>query len=586
MSERVEPIPNRRSSGTARWHTVPRPVHAAILLVGLCGLVGPGCEKQTQQAGRPASGREEPAWFEEDALASNLDFKYIAAVVQRFYYPEIFSGGVGLLDYDGDGFLDVYLVQGGDLVESLANRPGNRLYRNRRDGTFEDVTEATGTGDAGYGMGCACADYDHDGDVDLYVTNVGRNVLYRNNGDGTFTDVTKQAGVGDPGWSTSAAFADLDGDGHLDLFVVNYIEWSPTRELKCLTVRDQRDYCHPNGYNAPAPDTLFLGDGRGGFVDVTAEAGVRGSFGNGLGVATGDFNADGREDIYVANDAMPNRLWINQGGHRFVDDALMMGCAMNRFGAAEAGMGVATVDIDQDGDSDLFMSHLTSETNTVYINEGKWFDDATAALGLGVASIPFNGFGLGFADFNLDGRLDVFVANGRVSLFEPIPDRSKPYAEHNLLFRGRLDGRFEEVFPRGGTSELLTESSRGAAFGDLDNDGDIDIVIGNNAARVHLLRNVHQSAGHWAMFRVLNRGGSYALGASVRIDAGGVRRWRRVQRAYSFCSSNDPRVHVGLGPTDRIDEVVVHWPGRGEESFGPFGAGLIYELREGTGRNR
>ena len=294
------------------------------------------------------------AWFEEVAADAGLDFIHVRALETQFWFPEIMGGGAAWLDYDDDGDLDLYLVQGGQLERGGPAVPGNRLYRNRGDGTFDDVTEQAGVGDRGYGMGCACGDYDNDGDVDLYVTNVGPNVLYRNNGDGTFTDVTAQAGVGDPGWGTSCAFVDYDADGYLDLYVVNYLVWSADRELECLSGNGQRDYCMPNSYDTPAPDTLYRNNGRGGFEDVSVSAGIRAALGNGLGVTYGDFNRDGHLDIYVANDGMLNQLWVNTGDGRFTDQALIAGCALNMHGISEAGMGVSVVDVENDGDLDFF----------------------------------------------------------------------------------------------------------------------------------------------------------------------------------------------------------------------------------------
>ena len=528
--------------------------------------------------------KRKDVWFDEVAVASNIDFTHVFASQQKHLFPEIMSGGVGLLDYDNDGDLDIYFVQGGDLDESRPNRPSNRMYRNRGDGTFEDVTAGTRTGDTGYGMGCTCGDYDRDGDVDLYVTNYGANVLYRNNGDGTFSDVTESAGVGDAAWGTSAAFTDLDRDGYLDLFIVNYVDWSPPRELKCKSRLDQKDYCHPGSYAAPKPDTLYHNRGDGTFADVSESSGIRKAFGTGLGVAVGDLNGDGRPDLYVANDAMPNQLWINQGEMRFVEDGLMAGCALNHSGAAESGMGVIAADVDYDGDLDLFMAHLRDESNTLYINNGGRFADATSQMGLDAPSLAFTGFGLGFADFDHDGRLDVFVANGRVTLTEPYRDPTSPYAEENQLFTGQSNGGFDEVFPRGGTRELLVASSRGTAFGDIDNDGDIDVIIVNRDAATHVLKNVVASKGNWLTLRVLNDRGGFGLGASVRIETTDGMQWRQAQRAYSYCASNDPRVHFGLGPVKRIDKVTVRWPDGSEEAFGPFDSNRFVDIRMGTGR--
>lgn len=555
----------------------------AVVVLGAIGAAGIWWFTWGKGVASSADGHApQTPWFTEAASACGIEFRHVVGPVKRFWFPEIMSGGVGLFDFDNDGYLDVYCVQGGDLDPSTSPKLGNRLFKNRGDGTFEDWTEQAGVGDTGYGMGCTCGDYDGDGHVDLYVTNVGPNVLYRNDGDGTFTDVTAEAGVGDPGMGSSAAFVDYDRDGDLDLYVVNYVNWSIERDIECYTGSGEPQYCSPNNYNAPAPDTLYRNNGDGTFTDVSESSGIRKVFGNGLGVACGDYNLDGWIDIYVTNDGMPNQLWLNTGDGRFRDDALALGCAVNISGSSEAGMGVAAVDVDDDSDLDLFMSHLGDETNTFYSNNGSWFEDTTATMGLGGPSIDFTGFGLGFADFNHDGRLDLYVVNGRVVRPNPLPDAGDIYAELNQLFSS--DGVvFHEVMPRGGTTTPLIYTSRAAAFGDLDNDGDVDIVVVNNNAAIHVLRN-GAAEGHWVMFRVLDRSGRYALHVPVRIDAGNGPQWRHVQRAYSYCASNDPRVHFGLGSYTQIDQVTVYWPGGEQEAFGAFAADAIYELRQGSGR--
>jgi len=550
-------------------------LYCVLTIIGL----GAGCKQSNDKATQPAPPVNQAPWFKEVAQASNVNFRHVFALVQRYYLPESVSGGACLLDYDRDGLLDIYLVQGGDLEPATADVPGNRLYRNLGNWKFHDVTDATGTGDKRYGMGCTCGDYDGDGDTDIYVTNMGPNVLLRNNGDQTFTDVTTTAGVGDAGLSMSTAFVDYDGDGHLDLLVTNYVRWTPAREQVCLSRLDQRDYCGPNSYHAPAPDTLYRNQGDGTFENVSESSGLRKVYGNGLGVAVGDFNNDGHIDFYVANDQVPNQLWLNTGDGRFEDGALLAGCALNESGSAEAGMGVMAVDADDDGDLDLFMSHLRDESNTFYLNQGGTFEDATAVMGLAASSIPFTGFGLGFADFDNDRQLDIFVANGRVDLFEPVNDPDRPYTEPNLLFRGLGNRRYKEILPRGGTTESLVEMSRGAAFGDLNNDGAVDVVVVNNGAPVHILRNVVGVKRHWVMFKVLNPAGGYALGAQVKVVMGDAVLWRQVQRAYSYCSSNDPRVHFGLSDALTVDKVEVRWPDGHTQSFGPFDADTIYELR-------
>jgi hypothetical protein len=572
-----------RRGGSPAAHTALGAVSLVLGGVVLIGGALASC-KRTAPGGTNTTAQSEDPWFQEMSATAGLDFTHTSGHSDRYWFPEICTGGVGLLDYDRGGYLDLYFVQGGTLELSDSDPPGNRLYRNRGDWTFEDVTSKAGVGDAGYGMGCACADYDGDGDTDLYVTNVGPNVLYRNNGNGTFTDMTAAAGVGDASWGTSCAFVDYDGDGHADLLMANYVHWSHDLELDCFSRSGVPDYCSPKNYNAPARDTLYRNAGDGTFVNVTAEAGLAQSFGNGLGVACADYNLDGRLDFYVANDAMANQLWIAAGDGTFADKALISGCAFNRYGTPEAGMGVAAVDIENDGDPDLFMTHLHEETNTFYLNRDGSFIDATARVGLAAPSVALTGFGLGFSDFDHDGHLDLYVANGRVKRLGQQYREDDPYAEPNQLFRGQGDLGFEEVLPRGGSSEQLIAASRAAAFGDLDNDGDIDIVVVNKDDEPHLLRNVVGSRGNSVVFRVRDRRGNNADGAWVGVDAGGRRHWRMVQRAYSYCASNDPRAHVGLGAATRVDAVQVRWLDGRTEWFGPFAAGGAYELREGSGR--
>jgi len=560
----------------------------ASLLATLLPACGPGGPESGAPPGDASSASPaEPAgdpWFEEVARQVGVDFRHRSGHREEFYMPEIMCGGVAMFDYDGDSDLDLYFVQGGDLNPGATDLPGNVLYRNRGDGTFENATEEAGVGDRGYGMGVACGDYDNDGDVDLYVTNAGPNVLYRNNGDGTFTDVTAEAGVGDPGFGTSAAFVDYDGDGNLDLYTMNYVVWSRDREVACRSF-GRRDYCSPNSYRAPAPDVLYRNEGNGKFRDVSREAGVAEIFGNGLGVSTGDFDSDGDMDIYVANDQMPNQLWMNQGNGRFRDEALVCGNAVSAEGRAQASMGVISIDIDDDGDLDLFMSHISEETNTLYINTNGRFDDTTAVFGLAAASWDFTGFGLGFHDFDHDGRLDLFIANGRVMMRQHLHDPNDVYAEPDILFRGVADGKYEEIVPRGGTVEKLIATSRGVAFGDIDGDGDIDAAVINRDGPAHIRRNIVGNRGNWIRFRVENRHGSPAVGALVRLEAGGAGRWRRVDPAYSYCSSNDPCVHWGLGATTKVDRVLVRWTDGREATFGPFEAGRTYEIRDADERS-
>jgi hypothetical protein len=422
------------------------------------------------------------------------------------------GGGAALFDMDGDGDLDAYLVQSGSLIDPGPQAGVNRLFENDGAGRFHDVTEGSGADDDGYGMGVAVGDYDDDGDPDLYVTNYGPNVLLRNEGGGRFTDVTSVSGVGHPGWGTSAAFVDHDADADLDLFVTNYVNWSLDNEQDCFNTAWRPDYCMPTNYNAPAADVLYRNDGDGRFTDVTADAGLNTSFGNGLGVVCADYDGDGLTDVFVANDAMLNQLWMNRKDAKFLDESLLRGCALDEHGRTKAGMGVAAEDFDDDGDPDLLVVNIEAETDSFFRNDDGFFSDHTGEAGLGATSRLYTRFGTGLVDFDNDGLLDLYQANGRViATAEPLV--ADPYAEPNMLFAGLENGRFEAVSPQGGTVETLPATSRAAAFGDVDGDGAVDVVVVNRDAPAYLLLNVVPDRGHWIRFRVLERSGRDALGA-------------------------------------------------------------------------
>jgi hypothetical protein len=552
----------------------------------LGGCAGPGSTDATGtvagdsgRAGDGAAGLASTApgaFYLDVAAAAGLDFTHRNGATGALYYPELMLGGGAVLDYDGDGLLDVFLVQSGPLPSKNDPAASDRLWRNRGDGTFEERTAAAGLGDGDYGSGAAAADYDADGDVDLYVTNLGPNRLWRNRGDGTFEDTTARAGVGDPRWSTSAAFFDYDADGDLDLYVCNYVRWSPELEKVCLGPMGLRAYCSPGEFE-PERHTLFRNEGDGTFTDVSEAAGIAGQRSTGLGVVTADFDGDGRIDVYVANDQRPNFLWINRGDGTFRDEALERGCALSGLGFPEAGMGVATADPDADGDWDLFVVNLSGENATFYRNGGSGsFLDVTDELRLGAVTQPYTGFGTAFLDFDHDTALDLFIANGKVLPGDAVavlpggergtaPDFD--YRESNLLLRGRADGSFEDVSEQAGPSVTTPDVSRAAAFGDVDLDGDLDVLVVRNGGPVQLLRNETGSRGHWLQVRLRdqasrNRG---ALGAEVTIRAGGRAQRRLVQPAYSYCASNDPGAHFGLASATRADSVEVRWPS-GERS--------------------
>jgi hypothetical protein len=556
-----------RSFSTGRWHPP-----LLLFIVGATTIVLVACG---EGEGARASGILDAPQVPEDlfvdvAARAGIDFVHRNGAAGEFYYPELAHAGAAFLDIDNDGWLDVYLVQSGPLPRRpTTDLNANRLYRNLGDGTFEDVTASAGVDDRGYGIGAAVADFDRDGWVDLYITNLGANALYRNNGVGadgrvTLTNVTESAGVGGSDYSSSAAFVDIDRDGDLDLYVCNYLQWSPRLETRCLGFNGLRGYCSPGEYR-PQPDSLYRNDGVGPdgrvtFTDVSVEAGMRSVAASGLGVVTADFDGDGWVDIYVANDQMPNHLWINGQDGTFREEALIRGAALNDLGLPEAGMGVAVEDWDDDGDWDLFVVHLTGETNTFYRNQGGAFRDITDELGLGMVSRPFTGFGTALFDYDNDGWFDIFIANGKVS---PGDDAEFDYSEPNQLFRGRAPGGFVNVSSRAGRAVIQREVTRAAAFGDYDNDGDVDILLANNDGPARLLRNEDDSGNHWLSVQLVGRTGQVdrdAQGSIVTIAAGGRTRRRLVNPAYSYSASNDPRVHFGLGALEGVERLVVQWP--------------------------
>ena len=501
-----------------------------------------------------------------------LDFVHQRAAVKRFWLPEIMSGGGCWLDYDGDGDLDLYLVQGGTLGEEGTESRGNRLFRNEGVTGFVDVTESAGVGDSSYGMGCAVGDVDGDGFVDLYVTNVGENVLYRNLRSGRF-ERRQGSGLEDEGWGASAVFFDFDRDGDLDLFVANYVDWSPEVELECYSGA-QRDYCHPDRYDAPAPDRLWRNRGDGLFDDVTGSSGIGSAFGNGLGVAVGDFDGDDWLDLLVANDGMANQLWLGREGGRFEESALLSGVAVNRAGRAEAGMGVQPFDVDGDLDLDLFLTHLRGETNTLYVNlGGAFFDDETARRGLGAPSLGFTGFGTGFADFDLDGHPDLFVANGRIGMGMAAITED-PFAEPDQIFRGQGGGRF------GISDDVAIDdaagpfTSRAALLADFDMDGDTDVAVVANGGPARLLRNQGANSD-WITVRILDRQGAPATGATVEIEGHGS---RAVQPGYGYCSSNSPYPSFGLGSEAGAARLSAVWPDGRRRVYVALPPRHIYQL--------
>ena len=595
------------------WHV------AAALAVGVLSGCGGGPANPPPPAGGPAEAADAsgttagPPWFVDRAAESGLDFFHVTGHAGEFHQPEIMGPGAGLVDYDNDGDLDVYLVQGGRIGGSAtpagvdAAGPGGRLYRNdlevAADGSrtlrFTDVTAESGIDARAFGMGVTAGDFNNDGCVDLYLTHYGPNQLYRNDCDGTFTDVSQASGTDDPAWSVPASFVDVDRDGWLDLFVGNYLIYAPERRVTCASESGLSDYCPPERYRA-APDRLYRNRGDGTFAEVTADAGLAGAFGPALGVATADFDGDGWVDLFVANDQQENQLWLNRGGERFEDVGLMSGTALGASGALKADMGVDAGDFDNDGDEDLFMTDLTTQGSTFYVNDGAArFEEQSARAGIRAASLPHTGFGAGWFDYDNDGWLDLLAVNGLVTqnLDALGPDNPFPLQQRNQLLRNLGDGRFEDVTDLAGPAFALSEVSRGAAFGDVDNDGDTDVVVANAEGPVRLLINEVGHDRRWLGLRLVGdppggprRGGERDMpGARVEfVRDGAPSLWRRARADGSYASANDPRVLAGLGDAAAPPVLVrVTWPsGDVEEWTDPLPVDRYTTLVEGTGRSR
>ena len=534
----------------------------------------------------PQSAAATDVQFTDISRSAGLDFVHINGATPEKFMPETMGSGALFFDFDNDGWLDIFLIDGGSFADpALMRRARHRLYRNNGDGTFADVSARSGIAHNAYGQGACAADYDNDGWLDLYLANVGPNVLYRNNGDGTFTDVTARAGVGNALWGSSCAFGDIDNDGRLDLYVANYVDFTPDNNKFCGDpVQRVRAYCHPHVYNG-VPDALYHNNGDGTFTDITRDAGVFTTAGKGLGVVFGDYNDDGWLDIYVANDSVPNFLFRNLGRGKFEEVGFLAGVAVNADGRPEAGMGTDFGDADGDGRLDIFVTNLDLETNTLYRNLGQGlFTDATAESGHAGPSLPFVGFGTAFFDYDNDTDLDVIVANGHILDNAAFFRQSATYAQPMLLFRNQGDGVFREIAAASGAALIAPRVARGLAVGDVDNDGDLDVLVSVNGGPAVLLRNDGGNRRNALIVRTIGaKSNRDAVGARLTLTVAGRSQLREVKAGSSYQGQNDLRVHFGLGDAARAERLAIRWPGGAVEIIEDLPANEIITVTEGKG---
>jgi len=527
--------------------------------------------------------------FANGAAQAGLNFKHENGATPQKYLPETMSAGGLIFDYNNDGWPDVFLVNGGSFTDRKASAAAShRLYRNNGNGRFTDASAASGIGVWDFGMGACSADYDNDGWTDLYLTGVRSNKLFRNNGSGGFLDVTTTSRAGGTGlWSSSCAFADIDNDGDVDLFVTNYVDFTPDNNKFCSSGGGIRTYCHPNVYKS-LPPILYRNNGDGTFTDISKEAGIYRTDGNGLGVVFGDYDSDGWTDIYVANDSVPNFLFHNKGKGVFEEVGFWAGVAIGAEGRPLAGMGTDMGDINGDGLLDIIVTNLDRETHSLYRNLGKGlFSNVTFESGVGQATLPFVGFGVAFFDYDNDSDLDLTIANGdiidNVSLFRD----STSHEQRNLLLQNDGSGKFRDVTATSGPGYALKKVSRTLAVGDLDNDGDLDVLIGNNGQTADLLRNEGGNRNNALLMRVVgtksNRDG---IGAVLKLTVGGRVLVRHIKGGSSYQGQNDLRVHFGLGSAQVAERLEIVWPGGGTEILEAIKVNQIVTVTEGRGVTR
>jgi hypothetical protein len=528
----------------------------------------------------------DPVVFEEVAAARGLGFVTHSGRTPRKHQPETMVAGVALFDYDGDGWLDVYAVNGGELPAAEKTRPEhwNRLFHNDGRGHFTDVTEKAGVAGRGYDLGVATGDYDNDGRADIFVAGLRRNTLFRNNGDGTFKDVTEAAGLARPDpkygtlWSVAAAFVDYDRDGRLDLFVSNYCVWDPVREPLCGDPKAP-DYCHPRQYEG-LPGSLFHNEGNGTFADVSAPSGIRAHVGKGMGIAVADYDDDGFPDLFVANDTTPAFLFMNNRNGTFTESAFDRAVAFGERGEAVSGMGADAADVDNDGRPDIFETALANEFFPLFKNLGAAsFEDVTTRAGVAAASRPRSGWGNGIVDLNNDGWRDLFVACADV--MDPAGAFRERVPMANAVLVSLKDGRFADASAEAGEAFARKAVHRGAAFGDLDNDGRLDVAVTALDGALELWRNISPAPNHWLSLNLLGtRSNRDGLGAKVKAVTAAGTRYAQANTAVGYGSASDRRVHLGLGPSATVDELTVTWPSGKVQTLKKVAADQVLTVRE------
>jgi hypothetical protein len=514
----------------------------------------------SSQARPPAESK--PVVFTDATVAAKITWTHENLATPEKYFIETMGGGGAFLDYDRDGWMDIYLVNSGATAHHKPKTPiRNALYRNNGDGTFADVTQRANAAASGYGQGVAVGDYNNDGFPDIYITNFGKNILLANNCDGTFKDVTDKAKVGDARWSTSAAFFDYDNDGQLDLFVCNYLDWDFSKNMICGESKPgYRSYCHPNNYKGIS-NTLYRNNGDGTFTDATKKAGIESTEGKGLGVVAADINGDGWLDIFVANDAVRNFLFVNNGNGTFTESALISEVAYGLTGKPQSGMGCDFGDIDGDGLVDLVVTNIELEPNNIWRNNGdSTFTDVTVKVGLAKVALLFSGFGVRFTDYDNDGDLDQVIANGHpldnVHLFrDGVTWAERPFVHDNL------GGTFTDVSDERGEAMKKRYSGRGLAMGDYDNDGDSDFLLVQNGGPPVLLRNDGGNRNNWIGLHLTGaKSNRDATGARVTIKAGDLTMVRQIAGGASYTAAHDPRLIIGIGRRVKADSIEIRWP--------------------------